>query len=51
VLGIVLGRLPATLELAMLALVSPSVLGGALAVLGTLRRDGGTKRRSISGTA
>lgn len=38
VLQIVLGRLPATLELATLALVMAVVLGGALAVIGTLRR-------------
>jgi ABC-type dipeptide/oligopeptide/nickel transport system permease component len=39
VAGIVLSRLPATLELATLALVIASALGVALAVLGTLRRE------------
>lgn len=38
VAGIVLGRLPATLELALLALVLAVVLGFALAILGTRRR-------------
>ena len=38
VLGLVLGRLPATLELASLALVFAVLMGGVLAVLGTLRR-------------
>ena len=43
VLGIVLGRLPATLELATLALVMACVLGLALAILGTLRRATGAE--------
>ncbi len=38
VLGIVLGRLPATLELAALALLIAVAIGFALAVLGTRRR-------------
>ncbi|MBN9071619.1 MAG: ABC transporter permease [Rhizobiales bacterium] len=39
VLGLVLGRLPATLELSIMALVMAVLLGGTLAVLGTrLRR-------------
>ncbi|MDT0681153.1 ABC transporter permease [Roseicyclus sp. F158] len=37
---IVLGRLPATLELAFYALFLAVLLGGALAVIGTLRRRG-----------
>ncbi len=40
VLGLVLGRLPATLELALLALVLAVALGGTLAVLGTRWRGG-----------
>lgn len=43
VLQIVLGRLPATLELALMALVMAVILGGALAILGTLRRAGRTE--------
>ena len=43
VLGLVLGRLPATLELAALALVFAVGMGGALAILGTMRRGGGTE--------
>lgn len=39
VLGIVLGRLPATLELATLALVLAVMLGVMLAFIGTRRRD------------
>jgi peptide/nickel transport system permease protein len=39
VLGIVLGRLPATLELAFVALVIAVVFGFALAILGTRRRQ------------
>ncbi|MFN6977273.1 MAG: ABC transporter permease [Gemmobacter sp.] len=39
VLGLVLGRLPATLELASLALLIAIVLGGTLALLGTRWRD------------
>lgn len=38
VLGLVLGRLPATLELATLALVIAILLGGTLALLGTRHR-------------
>ncbi len=38
--GIVLGRLPATLELAFLALFFAILLGTLLAVIGTLRRQG-----------
>lgn len=38
VLGLVLGRLPATLELSVMALVIAVLLGGALAVLGTRLR-------------
>jgi ABC-type dipeptide/oligopeptide/nickel transport system permease component len=41
VLGLVLGRLPATLELSMMALVMAVILGGFAAVTGTRRR--GTK--------
>lgn len=37
---LVLGRLPATLELAGLALLFATIIGGTLAVLGTIRRDG-----------
>lgn len=44
VLTLVLGRLPATLELAFLALVLASVIGGVLAVTGTVRR--GTRTES-----
>tara|TARA_R110002094_G_scaffold146785_9_gene136069 strand:+ start:22 stop:1032 length:1011 start_codon:yes stop_codon:yes gene_type:complete len=36
---LVLGRLPATLELSVVALVIAMVIGGALALLGTLYRD------------
>ncbi len=39
VLDMVLGRLPATLELSILALCFAVVLGGTAAILGTLRRD------------
>ncbi len=38
VLGLVLGRLPATLELSVMALVIAVVLGGVAAVIGTQRR-------------
>ena len=38
VLDLVLGRLPATLELAIMALVIAVILGGAMALTGTLRR-------------
>ncbi len=38
VAGLVLGRLPATLELSIMALVVAVALGGAMALLGTLRR-------------
>lgn len=40
VLGLVLGRLPATLELSIMALVIAVILGGALALTGTRLRDG-----------
>ena len=43
VLGVVLGRLPATLELAFAALVIAVVLGFALAILGTRRRQSATE--------
>ena len=43
VLTIVLGRLPATLELATLALLIAVILGGTLAVLGTLGRSTGAE--------
>ncbi|MFP4274436.1 MAG: ABC transporter permease [Paracoccaceae bacterium] len=43
VLGIVLGRLPATLELAFAALVVATLLGVALAIFGTRRRAGRTE--------
>ncbi|MCE8005608.1 ABC transporter permease [Aestuariivita sp.] len=43
VLTLVLGRLPATLELAFLALVFAALLGGMLAVTGTIRRGGWTE--------
>ena len=36
---LVLGRLPATLELSIMALLIAVALGGALALMGTLRRD------------
>ena len=36
---LVLGRLPATLELSIVALLMACVMGGALALTGTLRRD------------
>ena len=39
VLGIVLGRLPATLELAFVALVLAVIFGFALAIIGTRRRQ------------
>lgn len=39
VTNLVLGRLPATLELSVLALVIACILGGALAMTGTLWRD------------
>ncbi len=38
VLGLVLGRLPATLELSVMALVMAVIMGGALAIVGTRRR-------------
>ena len=38
VLGLVLGRLPATLELSVMALVIALVLGGTAALIGTARR-------------
>lgn len=38
VLDLVLGRLPATLELSIMALVIAVILGGAMALTGTLRR-------------
>jgi peptide/nickel transport system permease protein len=38
VAGLVLGRLPATLELALVALILAALIGGALAVTGTIRR-------------
>jgi len=38
VAGLVLGRLPATLELSVMALVIAVLLGGAMALTGTLRR-------------
>jgi peptide/nickel transport system permease protein len=37
--GLVLGRLPATLELSIMALVMACLMGGALALAGTLMRD------------
>ena len=40
VLGLVLGRLPATLELSVMALVIAVIWGGALALIGTRFRDG-----------
>ncbi len=40
VLGLVLGRLPATLELSVMALVMAVILGGVLALLGTRFRGG-----------
>jgi peptide/nickel transport system permease protein len=43
VLDLVLGRLPATLELSVLALGIAVVLGGVAALLGTLRRGGKTE--------
>jgi len=43
VLGIVLGRLPATLELAFLALILAVIFGFALAIVGTRRRQTGTE--------
>ena len=43
VAGLVLDRLPATLELSLLALLLAALLGVALAVLGTLRRGGRTE--------
>jgi peptide/nickel transport system permease protein len=43
VLDLVLGRLPATLELSVLALGIAVVLGGIAALLGTLRRGGKTE--------
>ena len=39
VLDLVLGRLPATLELSIMALVIAVFIGGAMALTGTLRRD------------
>ena len=39
VAGLVLGRLPATLELSMIALIMAVLMGGALALLGTRYRD------------
>ncbi|WP_172676970.1 ABC transporter permease [Aestuariivita boseongensis] len=39
VADLVLGRLPATLELSIVALVMAMLLGGALALMGTLYRD------------
>lgn len=39
VLGLVLGRLPATLELSVMALVIAVIIGGVLALTGTRRRD------------
>ncbi|NEK24905.1 ABC transporter permease, partial [Sulfitobacter sp. JBTF-M27] len=36
---LVLGRLPATLELSIVALVIAVIIGGALALMGTLYRD------------
>lgn len=43
VAGLVLGRLPATLELATFALLVACVLGGTLAVIGALRRGTGAE--------
>lgn len=43
VLGLVLGRLPATLELSVMALVLAVVWGGALALIGTRFRGGRTE--------
>ncbi|MCF8485042.1 MAG: ABC transporter permease [Rhodobacteraceae bacterium] len=43
VLALVLGRLPATLELSVMALLMAIVLGGMAALLGTLRRGGRTE--------
>ena len=43
VAGLVLDRLPATLELSLLALLLATLLGVALAVLGTLQRGGRTE--------
>lgn len=43
VLGLVLGRLPATLELSVMALVIAVILGGAMALTGTRLRGTGTE--------
>ncbi len=43
VLDMVLGRLPATLELSIMALVIACVMGGAIALTGTRTRDTGTE--------
>jgi ABC-type dipeptide/oligopeptide/nickel transport system permease component len=43
VLDLVLGRLPATLELAGMALVLAVLMGGTLAILGTRARETGTE--------
>ncbi len=43
VAGLVLRRLPATLELAALSLLFATLIGGTLAVIGTIRRGGRTE--------
>lgn len=43
VLDLVMGRLPATLELSIMALVMACLIGGASALSGTLYRDGRTE--------